>query len=164
MKISKIIDELTELKEYIGDKDLHECIVNDAMTSINVIYFNDFGGFTSTSLEGEKKAHQLKATMGDQNALGKIKKVKVLRLDLCDGSDDPELVAIADVGVMTNTSFLTINDLGLKYNDATGEYSIVAPKLLTGVCLNESLCIAVTSFVAARYEQIKHSDEMHENT
>lgn len=39
MKLSKIIDELTKLKEHIGDKDLNECTVTD---------------WTSTSLEGEK--------------------------------------------------------------------------------------------------------------
>lgn len=60
MKISKIIDELTELKKYIGDKDLNECMVNDAMTSVNVMYLNDEGGWTSTSLEGEKMDSQMK--------------------------------------------------------------------------------------------------------
>ena len=60
MKISKIIDELTELKEYIGDRDLEACIVNSAMTSVNVMYLNDEGGWTSTSLEGEKIAKQVK--------------------------------------------------------------------------------------------------------
>lgn len=50
MKLSKIIEELTELKEYIGDKDLKECTVND---------------WTRTSLEGENMESQLKTTMSD---------------------------------------------------------------------------------------------------
>lgn len=70
MKISKIIDELTELKGYIGDKDLEGCTV-DAMTGVNVMYMNDEGGWTSTSLEGEKAEAELKATMSDQEALDK---------------------------------------------------------------------------------------------
>lgn len=64
MKISKIIDELTELKEYIGDKDLESCIANIATNGVNVIYLNDEGGWTSTSLEGEKIAKQMKETTG----------------------------------------------------------------------------------------------------
>ena len=60
MKISKIIDELTELKKYIGDKDLESCIANDTTNGVNVIYINDEGGITSTSLEGEKLAEQIK--------------------------------------------------------------------------------------------------------
>lgn len=66
MKISKIIDELTELKEYIGDKDLESCIANDTTDGVNVIYLNDEGGWTSTSLEGEKMDCQMKAIMGAQ--------------------------------------------------------------------------------------------------
>lgn len=66
MKISKIIDELTELKEYIGDKDLESCVANDTTGGVNVMYLNDEGGWTSTSLEGEKMACQMKAIMGDQ--------------------------------------------------------------------------------------------------
>ena len=54
MKISKIIAELTELKKYIGDKDLEACIANDTTTGVNVLYQNDDGGITSTCLEGEK--------------------------------------------------------------------------------------------------------------
>lgn len=67
MKISKIIDELTELKAYIGDKDLEACIANGATTGVNVMYANDIGGITSTSLEGEKIARQ----MGDPESIGK---------------------------------------------------------------------------------------------
>lgn len=63
MKISKVINELTELKKLIGDKDLEVCTVNDAMNGVNVMYMNDEGGWTSTSLEGEKMERQLKATM-----------------------------------------------------------------------------------------------------
>jgi DNA-binding protein YbaB len=162
MKLSKIIDELTELKEYIGDKDLEACTANDAMTGVNIMYLNDEGGWTSTSLEGEKAKAELKATMGDQESHDKIK-VKVLHLDFCDGSNDPDLVAMADVEVMNDTSVLAVNRLGLRYNDTTREYSIVAPKTLSGgVGMNEFTCRAVTSAVAARYEQIKHSDEMLE--
>lgn len=71
MKISKIIDELTELKELIGDKDLESCIANDTTDGVNVIYLNDDGGWTSTSLEGEKMERQMKAAMGDQYGLEK---------------------------------------------------------------------------------------------
>lgn len=52
MKLSEIIDELTGLKEYIGDKDLKECTVSD---------------WTSTSLEGENTESQMKTTMSDQD-------------------------------------------------------------------------------------------------
>jgi hypothetical protein len=72
MKISKIIDELTELKEYIGDKDLEACIANVATNGVNVMYANDEGGITSTSLEGEKLARQFKEIISDQDALDKI--------------------------------------------------------------------------------------------
>ena len=161
MKISKIIDELTELKEYIGDKDLEACTVNDAMTGVNVMYVNDEGGWTSTSLEGEKMESQLKETMSDQEALDKIK-AKVLRLDFCEASNDPDLVARADVEVTNDNSFLSINGLDLRYNDATGTYSIVEPKTLSGAGLNRLIRIAVTDAVVARYEHIKHSDEMLE--
>lgn len=148
MKISKIIDELTELKEYIGDKDLEACIANSTTAGVNVMYLNDKGGWTSTSLEGEKAKAELMTTMSDQI------KVKVLRLDFCEASNDPDLVAMADVEVTNDTSFLSINGLNLRYNDTTGEYSIVAPKSPTGVCINDFTCRAVTSAVAARYEQI----------
>lgn len=73
MKISKIIDELIELKEYIGDQDLEACIANGATNGVNVMYLNNEGGWTSTSLEGEKAKAALKATMSDQDALDKIK-------------------------------------------------------------------------------------------
>lgn len=73
MKISKIIDELIELKEYIGDQDLEACIANVATNGVNVMYINADGGWTSTSLEGEKMARQFKATISDQDALDKIK-------------------------------------------------------------------------------------------
>ena len=63
MKISKIIEELTELKEYIGDKDLEACIANSITTGVNVMYKNDDGGITSTSLESEKLVRQMKAIM-----------------------------------------------------------------------------------------------------
>lgn len=72
MKISKIIDELTELKEYIGDKDLEACIANVATNGVNVMYANDEGGITSTSLEGEKLARQFKEIISDQDTLDKI--------------------------------------------------------------------------------------------
>lgn len=72
MKISKIIDELIELKEYIGDKDLEACIANVATNGVNVMYANDEGGITSTSLEGEKLARQFKEIISDQDALDKI--------------------------------------------------------------------------------------------
>lgn len=159
MKISKIIDELTELKEYIGDRDLEGCTA-DAMSGVNVMY-QDEGGWTSTSLEGEKAKAELKATMSDQETLDKIK-VKVLHLDFCEASNDPDLVARADVEVTTDTSFMSITGIDLRYNDATGNYSIVEPKSLSGVCMNELIRIAVTNAVVDRYEQIKHSDEMLE--
>lgn len=54
MKISKIIEELTKLKEIIGDREVEGCMANSAMTSVNILYQNDEGGFTSTCLEGEK--------------------------------------------------------------------------------------------------------------
>lgn len=60
MKISKIIEELTELKEILGDKDLEACMVNRTMANVNIIYQNDDNTVTiSTSVEGEK----LKAKM-----------------------------------------------------------------------------------------------------
>lgn len=157
MKISEIINELTELKEYIGDKDLDACIANSTTAGVNVMYENDNGGITSTSLEGEKMARQMKATMNDPDILAEFN-VKILHLDFCDGSDDPELVAVANVEVTNDTQpwFLAINGLGLRYNDTTREYSIVVPKSLSGVCINELTQRAVTSAVAARYEQIKH--------
>ncbi len=65
MKISKIIEELTELKEYIGDRDLEACIANGVTTGVNVMYENDEGGITSTSLEGEKMVSQMKAIPSD---------------------------------------------------------------------------------------------------
>lgn len=71
MKISKIIDELTELKEYIGDKDLEACIANGITAGVNVMYANDNGGITSTSLEGEKMERQMKATIGEPEAIDK---------------------------------------------------------------------------------------------
>ena len=153
MKINKIIDELTELKEYIGDKDLEACIANGITTGVNVMYKNDDGGITSTSLEGEKLASQMKATMNDPDILAELN-VKVLHLDLCEGSNDPDIVARADVEVTNDTSFLSINGLDLKYNDVTREYCIVTPKSLSGVCINEITQRAVTSAVVARYEQI----------
>lgn len=69
MKISEIINELTELQKYIGDKDLESCVANDTTGGVNVMYLNDEGGWTSTSLEGEKIARQMKETMSDQDAL-----------------------------------------------------------------------------------------------
>ncbi len=161
MKISKIINELTELKKYIGDKDLEACIANGITTGVNVMYKNDDGGITSTSLEGEKMARQMKATMNDPDILAEFN-VKILHLDFCDGSDDPELVAMADVEVTSyhDPLFLAINGLSLRYNDTTREYSIVAPKSPSGVCINELTQRAVTSAVVARYEQIKHSVEI----
>lgn len=68
MKISEIINELTELKELIGDKELEACITNSTMSCVNVMYRNDGGGTTSTSLEGEKlKAKTLENTAKQQN-------------------------------------------------------------------------------------------------
>ena len=161
MKISRVINELTELKEYIGDKDLNECMVNDAITSVNVLYMDDEGGWTSTCLEGEKAKAELKATMSDQEVLGKLK-VKVLDLVFCESSNDPELVARADVEVTNDGSVITLNGLDLRHNDSTGIYSIAEPELPSGVCINGFTCRAVTSAITARYEQIKHSDEMLE--
>ena len=59
MKISKIIEELTELKEIIGDKDLTICsaIENEG---VNVVYTSDDVSIVSTSLEGEKMKIKLK--------------------------------------------------------------------------------------------------------
>jgi hypothetical protein len=57
---------------------------------------------------------------------------------------------------------LGINGIDLRYNDATGNYRIVEPKTPSGVGLNELIRRAVTNAVVARYEQIKHSDEMLE--
>lgn len=51
MKISKIIDELTELQKYIGDKDIDVCVANNTAAGVNVMYENDDGDWTSTSLE-----------------------------------------------------------------------------------------------------------------
>lgn len=58
MKISKIIDELNKIKEYIGDKDLTICsaIENEG---VNVVYTDDNGSTVSTSLEGEKAKAEL---------------------------------------------------------------------------------------------------------
>ncbi len=89
----------------------------------------------------------------DQETLAEFN-VKVLHLDLCEASDDPNLVARADVEVTNDTSSLSINGLNLRYNDTTGEYSIVAPKSPSGVCINELTQRAVTSAVVARYEQV----------
>lgn len=66
MKISEIINELTELQQYIGDKELDACIANAATAGVNVMYKNDDGGITSTSLEGEKMASLIKEATGDQ--------------------------------------------------------------------------------------------------
>ena len=68
MKISEIINELTELKEYIGDKELEACIANATTIGVNIMYQNDDGGITSTSLEGEKMAHLIKETTSEQEA------------------------------------------------------------------------------------------------
>ena len=61
MKISKIIDELNQIKEYIGDKDLTLCssIENQG---VNVVFTNDDGSIVSTSLEGEKIKAEFKKT------------------------------------------------------------------------------------------------------
>ena len=101
------------------------------------------------------------AKLEEQEALDEFN-VKVLHLDLCEASDDPNLVARADVEVTTDTSFMSINGIDLRYNNATGNYSIVEPKSLSGVCMNNLILIAVTNAVAARYEQIKRSDGMLE--
>jgi len=73
MKISEIINELTELKKLIGDKDLEACIANDTTAGVNVIYHNDEGGWTSTSLVGEKIARQMKESMSNEDGIDKIK-------------------------------------------------------------------------------------------
>lgn len=62
MKISKIIDELTEIKEYIGDVEVEGVMANSAVTSVNVMYLNDKGEWVSTTLEGEKTARLFKET------------------------------------------------------------------------------------------------------
>ena len=80
--------------------------------------------------------------------------VKVLHLDLCDGSDDPDIVARADVEVTNDTSFLGINGIDLRYNDANGTYSIVEPKSPSDAGLNGLTHRAVLNAVVARYEQI----------
>ena len=152
MKISEIINELTELQQYIGDKELEACIANAATTGVNVMYQNDDGGITSTSLEGEKMAKLIKETTSEQEALGKLK-VKVLDLVFCEASNDPELVARADVEVTNDGSVITLNGLDLRHNDSTGIYSIVEPKLPSGVCINGFTCRAITSAIAAHYEQ-----------
>ena len=161
MKISQIINELTELQQYIGDKDLEACIANSATTGVNVMFQNNDGGITSTSLEGEKMVKLIKENTSDQETLGKLK-VKVLDLVFCEVSNDPELVARADVEVTNDGSVITLNGLDLRHNDSTGIYSIVEPELPSGVCINGFTCRAVTSAIAARYEQIKHSNEMLE--
>lgn len=97
----------------------------------------------------------MKATMNDQEALGKLK-VKVLDLVFCEASNDPELVARADVEVTNDGSVITLNGLELRHNDSTGIYSIVESELPSGVCINGFTCRAVTSAVVAEY--IKHSD------
>lgn len=153
MKISEIINELAELQQYIGDKELEACIANDTTTGVNVMYENDDGGITSTSLEGEKMTKLIKETPSDQETLGALK-VKVLDLVLCEASNDQELVAKADVEVTNDASVITLNGLDLRHNDSTGIYSIVEPELPSGVCINGFTCRAVTSAIAARYEQI----------
>ena len=68
MKISEIINELTELKELIGDKELEACMTNSTMTCVNVMYRNDDNSTTSTSLKGEKlKAKTLENMAKQQN-------------------------------------------------------------------------------------------------
>ena len=152
MTLSKIIDELAELKEYIGDKNLETCITNGTTDGVNVMYLNDEGGWTSTSLEGEKAKAELKATMSDQEAFDKLK-VKVLDLVFCEASNDPDLVARADVEVINDASVITLNGLNLRHNDSTGIYSIAEPELPSGVCINGFTCRAITSAIAAHYEQ-----------
>lgn len=161
MKISKIIDELSELKEIIGDREVEGCMANSAMTSVNILYLNDEGNYIPTSLEGEKMARLIKEPTREEEALGKLK-VKVLDLVFCEDSNDPELVARADVEVTNDTSVMTLNGLDLKHNDTTGIYSIAEPELPSGMSINRFTCRAITSAVAARYERIKHSDEMLE--
>lgn len=73
MKISEIINELTELKKLIGDKDLETCIANGPTAGVNVLYHNDEGDWISTTLEGEKMARQMKESMSNQDGLDKIK-------------------------------------------------------------------------------------------
>lgn len=153
MKISEIINELTELQQYIGDKELEACIANDTTTGVNVMYENDDGGITSTSLEGEKMTKLIKETPSEQETLGELK-VKVLDLVLCEASNDQELIARADVEVTNDASVITLNGLDLRHNDSTGIYSIVEPELPSGVCINGFTCRAITSAIAARYEQI----------
>ena len=65
MKISKIIEELIELKEIIGDVEVEGVMANSAVTSVNVMYMNDKGEWISTSLEGEKMARLMKVTTSD---------------------------------------------------------------------------------------------------
>lgn len=103
------------------------------------------------------KREQMNESTREQEKLGKLK-VRVLDLVFCEASNDPELVARADVEVTNDGSVITLNDLDLIHNDSTGIYSIVEPELPSGVCINGFTCRAVTSAVAARYEQIKNSD------
>ena len=65
MKISKIIEELIELKEISGDVEVEGVMANSAVTSVNVMYMNDKGEWISTSLEGEKMARLMKVTTSD---------------------------------------------------------------------------------------------------
>ena len=88
-------------------------------------------------------------------------KVKVLHLDLCEGSDDPDIVARVDVEVTNDTSFLGINGIDLMYNEANGTYSIVEPKTPYGAGLNGLTRRAVLNAAVARYEQIIGKNPKH---
>ena len=87
--------------------------------------------------------------------------VKVLHLDLCEGSDDPDIVARVDVEVTNDTSFLGINGIDLMYNEANGTYSIVEPKTPYGAGLNGLTRRAVLNAAVARYEQIIGKNPKH---
>ena len=52
MKISKIIDELTELQKYIGDVEVEGVMANSAVTSVNVMYLNDKGDWNYSAPHG----------------------------------------------------------------------------------------------------------------
>lgn len=103
------------------------------------------------------KREQMNESTCEQEKLSKLK-VKVLDLVFCEASNDPELVARADVEVTNDGSVITLNGLDLRHNDSTEIYSIVEPELPSGVCINGFTCRAITSAIAAHYEQIKNSD------
>ena len=156
MKISKIIEELTELKEIIGDREVEGCMANSAVTSVNILYLNDEGGFTSTCLEGEKLKAKMNVAMNDLEPLNEIK-VKILRFVRCKTSNDLDLVATAIVEVTDGTSFLGVKDIGLMHNGIPGKFGIFELSS-SGMHLNETCRIAVTNALTKCYTQTERSD------